>query len=67
MYQLIDFITDEPIKRVTKMGEPPPVAEFPDREAARRYAESIGYEMILEDRFLRNQKPTYVKIIEVET
>ncbi len=70
MYQLIDFCQNEPIRQTTKMGEPPDVAVFKDKLEARIFAESRGYEMIIEDRFLLAKprgikQPVYIKIVEI--
>ncbi len=70
MFHLIDFVNNVPLKFHTRMGEPTEVIEFKDKPAARQYAEAMGYEMIIVDRFLLKNRPRekyepiYIKIVE---
>lgn len=72
MYHLIDFINDKPLRFHTKIGEPTDIIEFKNKLEAREYAEAMGYEMIIEDRFLLHYRkrekyePIYIKIVEVK-
>ena len=72
MHHLIEFTTGTPLRFHTKIGEPTDVIEFKDKPEAKQYAEAMGYEMIIEDRFLlktrRREKyePIYIKIVEVK-
>lgn len=70
MYQLIDFIKDEVLKRITPLGVDPDPWTFETFREAQGAAEALGYRMVLNGRFLLKDgnvvnKPEYIKIVEV--
>ena len=71
MFQLIDFVKNEPVHKPTIMGEPTSVWNFETRDDAIKGAEVLGYELVWNDCFLPKdgeynyKRPIWLKLTEV--